>query len=232
MVTTLNDELVRIWVDGWARSHGYETRHEGSVHAALRSDTTGDWEYILLSPNEEQLSSVAKTVAEHPARTVTVISPTGKELDGFNLPEPLRIQLSGEKLMATKMEDHDVEPPLIPDGFEVKTETKGDKSVVTVRCEETGALAARGRVVVTDDVAVFDRIFTAQDFRRKGLGSFVMRALAAEAQDDDTEFGLLVSTNEGLQLYHYLGWATLGNVSVLGTDKTEDSHLTHSDDQR
>lgn len=233
MVTTLTEELVRTWVRGWARSHGYDVHREGNIHAALRSDTTGDWEYILLSPDQEQLSSVAATVAENPSRTVMVISPSGQELDGFSLPEPLRIQASGEKLMVTDMAQHDVENPLVPEGFEVDTKVMEEQqAIVTVTDAETGELAARGRVVIEDGVAVFDRIFTSDNYRRKGLGSFVMRSLAATALNYDTDTGLLISTPEGLLLYHYLGWTTLGNVSVLGTDKTVDQHLTHSDDQR
>lgn len=230
MVTTLTNELVRTWVNGWARSHGYDVHSEGGMHAALRADTTGDWEYILLAPNREQLASVADTVKENPARTVMVISPSGKELDGFNLPEPLQIQGSGEKLMVTDMSQHDVESPITPEGYSVDTDLDNQLAIVTVTHTESGELAARGRVAIENGIAVFDRIFTTDDYRRQGLGSFVMRSLAATALAYDTDTGLLVSTPEGLQLYHYLGWNSLGNVSVLGTASAETSHLTHSDE--
>ena len=67
-----------------------------------------------------------------------------------------------------------------------------------------GDLAANGSVAETADAFVYDRIETAADHRRKGLGIAVMRALGS-ARKSSTVPQLLVATEDGRGLYARLG---------------------------
>ena len=76
-------------------------------------------------------------------------------------------------------------------------------------------MLASGHVASIDDYAVFDRIVTAPEFRRKGYGSLVTRYLASIATEGDADEGLLVASTDGYELYKYLGWTLLGSMAVL-----------------
>lgn len=240
MTSALNDELVATWVTGWARSRGYQVKHEGRIHAALRAEgegiglATGDWEYVLHEPGAEALQAVAEEVRKHPHRLLTLVGPAQAAAQSTGL-SPLT---SGEKLMVVDMAGQDVEAPLVPEGFEAVVDRHEGWSMVSIRTTQdtadgtpTGTDAARGRVAEVDGYAVFDRIWTSPDFRRQGLGSLVMRFLASVALEHDVEQGLLVASADGQALYGHLGWTSLADVTVLGVpeDHTAD-HPSHSDD--
>ena len=71
-----------------------------------------------------------------------------------------------------------------------------------------GDLAASGSAAETADVFIYDRIETAQDHRRKGLGVAVMTALGTARKSTATP-QLLVATGDGRSLYANLGWTVL-----------------------
>ncbi|HEV8695459.1 MAG TPA: hypothetical protein VGQ93_14950 [Lysobacter sp.] len=70
------------------------------------------------------------------------------------------------------------------------------------------SLAASGCAAETADVFIYDRIETAQDHRRKGLGAAVMIALGT-ARKSLANPQLLVATEDGRSLYANLGWTAL-----------------------
>lgn len=71
-----------------------------------------------------------------------------------------------------------------------------------------GDLAASGCAAETAEVFIYDRIETAQDHRRKGLGVAVMVALGG-ARKSVSNPQLLVATEDGRSLYANLGWTVL-----------------------
>lgn len=82
-----------------------------------------------------------------------------------------------------------------------------------VRAGDT--LAASGQVFVVKGTAVFDKIVTEPAFQRRGLGSFIMKALAAQAYAHDVEDGLLLASLDGQKLYSHLGWTSVCHVLML-----------------
>jgi predicted GNAT family acetyltransferase len=70
-------------------------------------------------------------------------------------------------------------------------------------------------VSVVGEHAVYDRIVTEEEFRRRGLGSYVMRALTAGVLEDDVTTGLLMASADGRALYEFLGWQHLIDVFVI-----------------
>jgi GNAT superfamily N-acetyltransferase len=67
-------------------------------------------------------------------------------------------------------------------------------------------------------VAVFDQVETAPEHRRRGLGSVLMRALAAEAAQRGARLGVLGATPEGRRLYESLGWTVAAPLTSLILD--------------
>ncbi|MEU3846344.1 GNAT family N-acetyltransferase [Micrococcus terreus] len=237
MTSALNDALVSTWVTGWARCREYEVRHDGRIHAALRvgdeDGAVGDWEYVLFDPQLEELTAVAKEVEQHPHRLLTIVGTPHAQAQMTSL-QPLT---SGEKLMVVDMTAQDVENPLVPEEYEAVVDRHDGWFLLTIQTSEhhpdgPGVAAARGRVAAVDRHAVFDRIWTSPDFRRRGLGSLVMRYLVSLVLEHDVEEGLLVASADGQALYGYLGWTELADVTVLGVaeDHTADNP-SHSDDR-
>src|ERR1700761_1175196 len=76
-----------------------------------------------------------------------------------------------------------------------------------------GDLAATGCAAETADVFIYDRIETALDHRRKGLGIAVMVALG-HARKSLVSPQLLVATEDGRNLYANLGWTVLAPLAA------------------
>ncbi|GAA3674777.1 hypothetical protein GCM10023081_11490 [Arthrobacter ginkgonis] len=224
MGSTASDELIGSWVTGWAGARGYESRHEGRVHAALRHDTTGDWEYVIYEPTSEELVAVAQTLAKHPSRRLTVFAADLPGVIAAGEAAGLSVLEADEALMVADMDGQDVEDPLPMDGFSIKSLRHGRHSYVSVHPDEDPrAVAASGHVSVVEGYAVFDRIITAPGYRRRGLGSLVMRALAALALEHEVDEGLLIASLDGQALYSYLGWTPLGKVVLFEAKRSGDA---------
>jgi GNAT superfamily N-acetyltransferase len=69
-----------------------------------------------------------------------------------------------------------------------------------------GEVAASGRVALVGDFAIYDRIETHPDHRRRGLGRAVMKALEEVARALGANQGVLVATTDGRALYEAIGW--------------------------
>lgn len=68
-----------------------------------------------------------------------------------------------------------------------------------------GSVAASGYAAETDDAFIYDRIVTAPDHQRRGLGRAMMAALGQQKQNPATP-ELLVATAPGRALYTTIGW--------------------------
>ena len=209
----LTDELLETWVSGWASARGYRTRHEGRFPAAFLHDKTNDWEYFALEPSHDEFAALANSARQGAGRLFTIVTSRVSELYGAANVYGLSVRSTDEVFMRLPMEGQDVEDPLPPEGFTVQTIRSADGGRVEVDSAESPA--ARGHVAVVDGFAVYDQIYTDRQFRRQGLGSYVMRALTALALEHDAETGLLISPETGLELYRYLGWESLASVMMF-----------------
>lgn len=88
-----------------------------------------------------------------------------------------------------------------------KLEFENYNSTVVVRIvTKIGELASEGRVVIIDDLAIYDRIKTENTHKRKGLATFLMKELENIALSKGVFKNFLVATEEGKSLYETLGW--------------------------
>ncbi|HEY0501887.1 MAG TPA: hypothetical protein VGD42_00200 [Lysobacter sp.] len=100
----------------------------------------------------------------------------------------------------------------LPDGYTLELDLAGPVTRASIIAPGAG-LAATGRAAETADVFIYDRIETALDHRRKGLGAAVMVALGHARKCLATP-QLLVATEDGRNLYATLGWRELGRLAA------------------
>lgn len=217
--------LLEVWVAGWAGCRGYETGKEGRFPAALRADKTGDWEYFAHNPSDAEFADLAAKTAESPARVLTILSNDLARYTFLAKQHGLSTTSASQTMMFVDMETQDAEDPwLSDDSLKLTTSLNNGIHYAEVRSGEE--LAASGRVCVVGTTAVFDRIVTEPGFQRHGLGSFIMKALAAQAFEHDVESGLLLASLDGQKLYSHLGWKNISRVLMLSADPAQDGDLS------
>ena len=206
--------LLEIWVAGWAGCRGYETRREGRFPAALRADSTREWEYFAHDPSDSEFALLAGRTAEVPARILTVLTNDVARYTALAQTHGLNITSASQTMMIVDMETQDSEDPWLSDD-DLKLATSQTGLVHHAVVHAGDEIAASGQVFVVDSTAIFDRIVTEPGYQRRGLGSFIMKALAAQAFEHDVETGLLLASSDGQKLYSHLGWGTVCQVLML-----------------
>lgn len=91
------------------------------------------------------------------------------------------------------------------EGYHLEYEQYNSTTLIKI-IAENGDLASSGYVVSLDGLAVYDRIVTDENHRRKGLGAFLMLELEKTVRSNEISNHLLVATEEGKALYESIGW--------------------------
>ena len=125
------------------------------------------------------------------------------------LPDRWQIQPANHFMIATTAH-RDATP--LPVGYRLQVDRDGAVTRATILGPD-GDVAANGCASETVDAFIYDRIETAQDHRRRGLGIAVMVALGAARRSPATP-QLLVATEDGRSLYSKLGWTVLGPIAT------------------
>jgi GNAT superfamily N-acetyltransferase len=125
------------------------------------------------------------------------------------LPSRWEVQPPGF-FMTTSVTFGDASP--LPEGYRLELHRAGPVSRVSIVAPD-GGMAASGCAAESADVFIYDRIETAQDHRRKGLGVAVMTALGT-ARTSIASQQLLVATEDGRKLYERLGWTVLAPLAT------------------
>jgi GNAT superfamily N-acetyltransferase len=207
-------ELLQTWITGWSACRGYEPRRDARSTSVLLTDQQDQTEHFLFEPTTGLFLELAAETRDDPTRVLTVVTNRMQELIDAAAPLRMRVTDRQQSLMSVDMDGQDVEDPRPPgDDFTLEREHSGACRRVTVRAD--GELAAHGSVSVVAEHAVYDRIVTEDGYRRRGLGSFVMRALTAGVLEDDVTSGLLMASADGRALYEFLGWRHLADVFVI-----------------
>ena len=227
MTEHLDPALVDIWFAAWSRSRGYRVSQEAGRRAALRTprpahmipggsgratvDVPATWEHVVVNPSRAELEDLREAVRDQEQILLTVFGDAGEDPKAMGL----KAQAEPERFMTMDMDPElqDVEPPLLPEGYEARVDQPMEGSR-RLRILAVGAstapegeeeLAALGWVTEEDGTAVYDRIWTSPNHRRRGLGSLVMRYLTSEVMSDgEISRGLLVASPDGQKLYSHL----------------------------
>lgn len=209
-----DNELLQTWITGWSACRGHEPHDDRRSTSVRLTDQQNQTEHFLFEPTTERFLELAAETRDDPLRVLTVVTNRMQEL--IDAADPLRVHVTDRRqsLMRVEMQGQDVEDPRAPgDGYTLERASEGACRWVTVRAGQE--LAARGSVSVVDEYAVYDRIVTEEAYRRRGLGSYVMRALTAGVLEDDVTAGLLMASAGGRALYEFLGWEHLADVFVI-----------------
>ncbi|WP_343636268.1 GNAT family N-acetyltransferase [Fluviicola sp.] len=93
----------------------------------------------------------------------------------------------------------------LPKGYRTEFDTYNSTIVLRIISPD-GEPASSGRLILVDDLAVYDRIMTEKNHQRKGLAAFLMRELERIALSENISKNFLVATEQGRGLYESLGW--------------------------
>jgi GNAT superfamily N-acetyltransferase len=195
-------DLIARWADAWAMSRGaaMPVARDGGLYIHVdQPDQIG--RYLFAQLDADAIRSLAASIDRPllylkvcaPADLVRPLLPRGWEIaaPGYMMTAPLSVMLN--------------RPAAFPAEFELRI-TYNHSITFAHILDATGEEAARGRIVAVDDLIVFDRIRTADQYQRRGLGGAIMRALAAEARQSGVKDAMLCATPAGRELYIALGW--------------------------
>ncbi|QSX75856.1 hypothetical protein HIV01_004865 [Lysobacter arenosi] len=192
-------------VFAWQAAHSIARGSPPPVHdrGGYRVDTHSEtevkrWVFPALS---DGLRAVAREVTA--PRHYLKLCGSNEELRSA-LPDQWEVQPANYFMLAAAATS-DAKP--LPDGYRLELHQTGSVTRARIIAPD-GGLAASGCAAETADVFIYDRIETAQDHRRKGLGAAVMAALGA-ARRSLASTQLLVATEDGRGLYANLGWTAV-----------------------
>ncbi|KAJ3481695.1 hypothetical protein NLG97_g7756 [Lecanicillium saksenae] len=198
-VKDLNKQHIEHHIHVWAaiREYVVEILPTG-LPAVLRTDMpAGTWEYVGFEPTKAEFDAAAAIALEDKQRFLTEALMT--------------LDLAGIPPESSKTASFVKEIETAQTGMATRCRLK-----VTSSKEEGSKLAASGQVGIHEEMAVFDKIKTEEDFRRQGLGTLIMQTLGAEAHARGATTGWLIGTPDGQKLYNQLGWEQNYWVLVLG----------------
>ncbi|GGP13911.1 hypothetical protein GCM10012278_67580 [Nonomuraea glycinis] len=206
LVTTQLD-MVRAWVDGWVISRktpppvpepwGFRVDVGRPGHVAR---------HILPTPTPALVQHLTAAITT-PGTWLKLCAPA--ELIAPWLPPTWTID-PPEFMMTTPLTRERAEPPA---GYTMAITTRSDVTAARL-LTQAGEIAARGQLAVAGRAAVLDRVETAPEHRRRGLGGVVIRTLVDTALSRGATTGVLVATPEGRALYESLGWRLLSPVTA------------------
>ena len=195
--------LIARWAQAWAISRGADApvERDGGLYIHVgQPEQIG--RYIFATLDTAAIVPLARTIDRPllylkicaPADYVRPLLPKGWEIatPGYMMTAPLSIMLDTA--------------PVVPDDLSLTLTRDPAGIIFAAVVDGEGEEAARGRIVPTGDMVVFDNIRTAEGHQRRGLGSAVMRALATEADRAGATDAMLCATPEGRALYASLGW--------------------------
>jgi ribosomal protein S18 acetylase RimI-like enzyme len=191
--------VIRRWQPGWGLCRGLPPAEEIDGALRVRHGLPGR-AYEIVALDDTSVDRLARTLDDETWLTVPTNDPESVVIALKNA----GLQLAGEpeRLMTTDLRDHPVrtaDPPAT---------TRTENGVIHA---EIGA-AASGMMGVVGTDAVAHDIRTDPAFRRRGLASVVMSALALAAVEAGATTGLLIASAAGEHLYRSLGWAPVATI--------------------
>ncbi|AZA76798.1 N-acetyltransferase [Chryseobacterium sp. G0186] len=209
MKDKVSKQLLEKWLQAWSLSRKVPLPIPyGSGLWVEVGDEKQKERYVFSEPDED-FFQLSRTIDEPWVYLKVCASP---ELFIKNIPEKWQLQPQG--YMMGCFHPMNIPDSSLPDGYYV--ESTHDDSLFTVRIiAENGEQAAIGHIVLLEDLAVYDRIVTEENHRRKGLGSCVMKELEKIALSKGVFNNFLAATEEGKFLYETLGWEVYSLYSSI-----------------
>lgn len=202
VLATIDLALIERWLTGWSLSRGVPAPLPYGEGLVVEVCMPTQLRRYVFADAGHALQACAEGIHEPYIFLKAAVEP-GMLRDA--LPARWSIESPGY-LMAGPAQAKDRIAP--PPGYRIVRERQHGAQVVRI-LHENQEQAASGRVVLHGGCAVFDQIETADSHRRRGLGSIVMQALDAIAEEAGIGERLLVATEDGRALYTRLGWRVI-----------------------
>jgi GNAT superfamily N-acetyltransferase len=196
--------LVETWVHGWSLTR--EVAPPVPDSGALRVDV--GWPEQKQRYVFDHLSADVRRLAERihePWILIKVCAP-------WELVQPIlppRWVIPAPGFMMTRERLQAMAEPALPPGYVFDIDSRPPLSVASIKTAD-GTIAASGRLGLVDGaigrLAVFDRIRSHDDHRRRGLARALMTRLGNIALAGGVARAALVATPDGRLLYSTLGW--------------------------
>lgn len=200
MENSISSDIIEKWLSAWALSRelplptkfksgykvdvGYEKQKARYVFAELNDD------FIQLTKTIHETWVFLKVCAP-PEDVINIIA--GK----------WEIQPQGYLMSRTS--PMNIPKINLPDNYIVEFEFYNSTTLIKIMTKDR-ELASTGRVIIVNDLAVYDRISTEENHKRKGLATYLIAELEQIAISKNVYKNLLVATEQGKLLYQSLGW--------------------------
>ncbi len=193
--------IVGTWVKGWALTR----------QVAAPVFENGGYRIEVGLPDQKRrhvFPALAPAVREHaekisePFVFLKICAPP--EMVRPHLPPHWRIEAPGYMMsLSGAMRGA---PVSLPDGYAFEHQELGVGVTLLNIVDRNGEVAATGRIAFPGELAVYDRIRTHENHRRKGLGRALMKQLEVLSHESGLRNAALVATPDGRALYEPLGW--------------------------
>ncbi|MEY8760745.1 GNAT family N-acetyltransferase [Chryseobacterium tongliaoense] len=200
MKEKISSDIIEKWLKGWSlsRNKPLAVRYKSGFKVEV-GDPEQKFRYVFAEPNEDFIQ-LAKSINE-PWVFLKVCTSSDKFKN--NIPDKWEVQPQG--YMMSCFQPMRISNVSLHKDYQLEYDHYNSTSVVKI-LTKTGELASIGRIVIVDDLAIYDRISTEKNHRRKGLASFLMKELEKIALSKGISNNFLVATEEGKVLYESLGW--------------------------
>ncbi len=192
--------IVRTWIEGWALTRQVAAPVFENGGYRVEVGLPDQVRRYVFSEYSDWVRQHAEAISET-AIFLKVCAP--RELVQPNL--PVRWHIQSPAFMMLLSGPMQGETSALPDGCVYHHQVYDGVTIVNV-LDRGGEVAATGRISFPGDLAVYDRISTPENHRRKGLGRSVMKRLEMLSREKGIQRAALVATPDGRALYEPLGW--------------------------
>lgn len=200
MSKNISKDIIEKWLKGWSLSRNlplsvtYKSGFKVDV-----GDEKQKSRYIFAEANTD-FFQLAQSIHEP-----WVFLKVCTSFDDLKNKIPERWQLQPQGYMMSCFHRMNILEVTLHQGYKMEFENYNSTFVIKI-LTENGEPASIGRVVLVDNLAIYDRISTEADHRRKGLATFLMKELEKIALSKGITHNFLVATEDGKALYQSLGW--------------------------
>jgi hypothetical protein len=193
-------DIIEKWLKGWSLSRELPlpVKYKSGFMVDVGYENQKS-RYVFSDPNDDFIQ-LSKSIDEPNVFLKVCASPD--EIKDI-LPNEWTIQPQG--YMMTCFDEMNIPNTNLQHKYKLEFEEYNSTSVVRIITTD-GELASTGRVVLVDDLAIYDRISTEANHQRNGLATFLMKELEKIALKNGVCNNFLVATEEGKLLYQTLGW--------------------------
>lgn len=193
--------IVGTWVKGWALTRQVAAPVFENGGYRIEVGLPDQKRRHVFAAYSDQVRQQAETISE-PFVFLKVCAPP--ELVRPHLPAHWRIEAPGYMmLLSGEMSGGSAG---LADGYSFSSQELDAGVTLLNILDSAGEVAATGRIAFPGELAVYDRIRTHDNHRRRGLGRAIMKQLERFSHEYGFRHAALVATPDGRALYETLGW--------------------------